>query len=104
MDLESLVIDPGSLVRAYLSCFSELNHSYGGRASEEFHKKVAELGASCTMVSAACSGEAVPGVYAVSDLYDDKEAVLVFTPMHKLIFIKVGLSSEQYYALKIFER
>ncbi|AEI93104.1 hypothetical protein RLO149_c010970 [Roseobacter litoralis Och 149] len=102
MTLANYSIDAGALLRARSIAFNAMDTGSDGYGKQAAEEKYADLTKSCVMVLKACSGQQVDGVTYETDIYDGHEALLIYTPKHKIVCIKLGLSSQEFRPTAIF--
>ena len=104
MNLSDVVVDYGSVVRAYSRAYRELDDRFGGYDVEKFNEEVGLLKSSCATLMTSCQGDEVEGVEVVPHTYDGADALIVVTLGHKFVLLAEDASSPVYSVVNIFAR
>jgi len=103
LTLANYSINPGALLRARNRAFNAFDAQSDGYGQEKVNRVAAELARSCTLVLKAASGQIVDGVRYELDTYDGHDALLIYTPAHKIVCVRLGPSTQEYRPFAIFD-
>lgn len=105
MKLNDVAIDYSSLVRARGRFVDELQLKYDGyNGSSSFKEEVDALHTSLNSLLYANRGLPTQGIWEKSCVYDQLEAIVVYTPRHKIVLVQLGGTGGRYAVVSIYLR
>lgn len=102
MNFNDVVIEPGSLVRAYRRFFNGLNEAHGGFGSA-FKVEADDLQADCGRVLRASQGESVDGLTAEPYVYQGRSAIILRAEKYKFVLLRQNELSSVYNVVNIYK-